>query len=134
MFFAAGERMKLLLIGLEKLFSVVTDGVRVVCPGVIETVDRGVVTSWLAEEGCMLKGGAGKGDVNPLIVLVDALRGTSRGGGVGSDLSVTGFTSSGVLPLLFARNHSITFFALLVLAALPTPGLTTSGNLLFWCC
>jgi hypothetical protein len=134
MFFAAGERMKLLLIGFEKLFSVVTDGVRVLCPGVIETVDRGVVTSWLAEAGCTFGEGPGTGDVNPLIVLVDAFRGSSREEGVGSDLSVTGFSSSGALPLLFARNHSITFFALLVLAALPTPGLTTSGNLLLWCC
>lgn len=105
-----------------------------VCPGVIETVDRDVASSWLAEGVCTFNEEPGRGDVNPLIVLVDALRGTSREGGVGSVLSVTGFSSSGALPLLFARNHSITFFALLVLAALPTPGLTTSGNLLFWCC
>ena len=134
MFFAAGERIKLLLIGFEKLFSVVTDGVRVGCPGVVETVDRGIVTSWLAEAECTFNEGPGTRDVSPLIVLVDALRGTSREGGVGSDLSVTGFSSSGTLPLLFVRNHSITFFALLVLAAFPTPGLTTCGNLLFWCC
>jgi len=122
--------MKLLLSGLEKLLSVATDGVRVGCPGVVETIDRGIDTSRLVEGGYGFTEGPITGEVNPLIVLVDALRGTSREGGVGSVLSGIGCSSSGTLPLLFVLNHSITFFALLVLAALPTPGLTTSGNLL----
>lgn len=129
-FLAVGERMKLLLRGFEKLLSVAIDGVRVGCPGVVGTADRGVDTSRLVEGGRALSEGPVTGEVSPLIVLVDTLRGTPREGGVGSDLSVTGCSSSGTLPLLFVLNHSITFFALLVLAALPTPGLTTSGNLL----
>jgi hypothetical protein len=127
MFFAAGERMKLLLIGFEKLLSVATDGVRVGGPGIVGTADRGVETSKFVEDGCTFTEGPVPGDVNPLTVLVDALRGTPREEGV---FSVIGCSSSGTLPLLFVLNHSITFFALLVLAALPTPGLATSGNLL----
>ena len=121
MFLAVGERMKLLLSGFVKLLSVAMDGVRFGCPGVVGI--RGVETSKFVEDWCAP-------EVNPLTVLVDALKGTSREEGVGSAFSVIGCSSSGTLPLLFVRNHSITFFALLVLAALPTPGLTTSGNLL----
>ena len=128
-FFAAGERMKLLFSGFEKLLSVATDGVRVGGPGIAETADRDVDASRLVE-GCTFTGGLVPGVVNPLTVLVDALRGVSREEGVGIVFSVIGCSSSGTLPLLFVLNHSITFFALLVLAALPTPGLATSGNLL----
>jgi len=122
--------MKPLLIGFEKLLSVTTDGVRFGCPGIVETADRGVDTSRLAEGGCTFTRGPGPGEVNPLIVLVDALSGISREEGVGTVFSVIGCSSSGTLPLLFVLNQSITFFALLVLAALPTPGRATSGNLL----
>ena len=130
MFFAAGERMKLLLSGFEKLLSVTTDGVRDECTGVVETADRDPDASGLTEGGCTFTEGPGPGEVDPFIVLVDSFRETPCEGGVGSDFSVVGCSSSGTLPLLLALNHSITFFALLVLAALPTPGLTTSGNLL----
>lgn len=129
MFLAVGERIKLLLIGFVVLLSVATEGVRLECPGAVGAVERGVVTSGFVVGGYTFI----EGEVTPLIVLVDALRGTSRDEGVGCVFSVMGCSSSGTFPLLFVRNQSITFFALLVLAALPTPGLATSGNLLSRC-
>ena len=76
MLFATSERLKPLLIRFEKPFPVVIDGVRVRCPGVVETVDWGVVTSWLAEARCVFNRGPGMGDVSPSIVFVDELKGT----------------------------------------------------------
>ena len=124
--------MKLLLIGFETLLSVATDGVRFGCPGADETADRGVEMSRLAEGGCVFTEEPSP-EVNPLIVLVDALRGASRDEGVGRVFSFVGASSYGTFPLLFVLNHSITFFALLVLAAFPTTGLAAGGILPSWC-
>ena len=57
------------------------------------TVDRGVETSRFVEGGRMFDEGPDTGEVNPLIVLVDALRGASREEGVGGVFSVTGCSS-----------------------------------------
>ena len=65
------------------------------------------------------------GGGHPLVVLVNVFR-----GGVGSAFSIGGCSSSCTFPLPFVLGDSITFLALLVLAALPVPDLTNPGNIL----
>ena len=101
-------------------------------PSPDETADRGVEMSRLAEGGCVFTEEPSP-EVNPLIVLIDTLRGASRDKGVRRVFSFVRASSYGTFPLLFVLNHSITFFALLVLAAFPTKGLATGGILLSWC-
>lgn len=69
--------------------------------------------------GCTFAGG----EIIPLIVLVDALRGIFRDGGAGSVLSFIGYLSACTLHLLFVLNHSITFTLLVLATVVHTPGL-----------